>query len=72
MIRRPHEPSPGAQWKRRDGRPYDNVAVQMITLKWLTAVDMLTVDESQGFGALLTDLAQTLGVPEAAAPPIEG
>jgi len=44
----------------------------MITLKWLTAVDMLTVDESQGFGALLTDLAQTLGVPEAAAPPIEG
>jgi ketosteroid isomerase-like protein len=59
-------------WKRPDGRPYENVALQMVTLKWFKAVDILTIDDSQGFGALLTELAQNFGVAEAAAPPLDG
>lgn len=59
-------------WKRPDGRTYENVALQMITLKWFKAVDILTVDDSQGFSVLLSDLAQSFGVAEAAAAAIEG
>ncbi|MGO9146618.1 MAG: nuclear transport factor 2 family protein [Desulfomonilia bacterium] len=59
-------------WKRPDGRLYENVALQMVTLKWFNAVDILTIDDSQAFGVLLTELAQSFGVSEAAAAPIEG
>lgn len=59
-------------WKRPDGRVYENVALQMVTLRWFKAVDILTVDDSQGFGALLAELAQNFGVAEAVAAPIEG
>ncbi len=51
---------------------YENVALQMTTLKWFKAVDILTVDDSQAFGSLLNDLAQNFGVREAAAASIEG
>jgi len=59
-------------WKRPDGRLYENVALQMVTLKWFKAVDILTIDDSQAFGVLLTELAQSFGISEAAAAPIEG
>jgi ketosteroid isomerase-like protein len=59
-------------WQRPDGRLYENIALQRITLKWFKAVDILTVDDSQGFSALLTELGQKFGVAEAVAPPIEG
>jgi hypothetical protein len=59
-------------WKKPDGRTYENVALQMITLKWFKAVDILTIDDSQAFGSLLNDLAQNFGVTEASAAPIEG
>jgi len=59
-------------WKRPDGRVYENVALQMVTLRWFKAVDILTVDDSQGFSALLTELADKFGVAEAVAAPIEG
>lgn len=59
-------------WRRPDGRRYENIALQMITLKWFKAVDILTVDDSQAFGALLTELVQSFGIAEAAAAPIEG
>lgn len=59
-------------WKRPDGRMYENVALQMMTLKWFKAVDILTLDDSQAFTTLLQDMAQTFGIAEAAAPPIEG
>lgn len=59
-------------WKRPDGRMYENVALQMITLKWFKALDILTIDDSQAFGSLLNDLAQNFGVAEAGAAPIEG
>ncbi|PYT08755.1 MAG: hypothetical protein DMF60_03915 [Acidobacteria bacterium] len=58
--------------ERPDGARIKNVALQMITLKWFKAVDILTVDDSQGFGALLAELAQNFGVAEAAASLIEG
>ncbi|GAB6275515.1 MAG: hypothetical protein SAMD01599839_00550 [Rectinema sp.] len=59
-------------WKRPDGFSYTNVALQMITLQWFRAVEILTVDDSQAFGALLRELTQTFGVAEAIAAPIEG
>lgn len=59
-------------WKRPDGRQYENVALQMITLNWFKAVDILTIDDSQAVAALLQELAQTFGVDEAVAAPIEG
>lgn len=59
-------------WKRPDGHSYENVALQMMTLKWFKAVNILTVDDSQAFGELLTELAHKFGVAEAAAAPIEG
>lgn len=59
-------------WKRPDGRVYENIALQMVTLRWFKAVDILTVDDSQAFGGLLAELAQKFGVAEASADPIEG
>jgi ketosteroid isomerase-like protein len=59
-------------WKRPDGRMYENVALQMVTLRWFKAVDVLTMDDSQAFSALLTELSQSFGIAEAVAPPIEG
>lgn len=59
-------------WQRPDGKAYKNVALQMMTLKWGKAVDIVTIDDTHGFGALLDDLAQQFGVKEAAAVPIEG
>ena len=59
-------------WNKPNGHRYENVALQMITLRWFKAVDVLTVDDSQAFGALLNELAQNNGVVEAAATPIEG
>ena len=58
-------------WKKPDGALYENVALQMITLKWFKAVDVLTVDDSQAVAALLQELAQKHGVVEARAAPIE-
>jgi ketosteroid isomerase-like protein len=59
-------------WKKPDGHTYENVALQMITLQWFKAVDILTIDDSQAFGSLLNDLAQKFGIIEASAAPIEG
>jgi ketosteroid isomerase-like protein len=59
-------------WKMPDGTPYENVALQFITLRWFKAVDVLTVDDSQRVAALLDTLAGRFGVAEAAAAPIEG
>jgi ketosteroid isomerase-like protein len=59
-------------WKRPDGKVYKNVALQMMTLKWGKAVDIITIDDTHGFGALLDDVAQQFGEAEASAAPIEG
>lgn len=59
-------------WQRPDGQEYKNVALQMVTLKWGKAVDIITIDDADGFGALLKDVAQKFGVAEALAAPIEG
>lgn len=59
-------------WQRPDGKTYRNVALQMITLKWGKAVDIITIDDTHGFGALLDEVAHKFGVTEAAAAPIEG
>lgn len=59
-------------WKKPDGQLYENVALQMIQLKWFKAVDVLTVDDSQAASALLQELAQKHGVAEAGAAPIVG
>lgn len=60
------------EWAAPDGSRYRNVAIQMVTLRWFRAVDILTVDDSQGFSALLDRLAKDYGTLEAAAAPIEG
>ena len=59
-------------WNRPDGRSYENIALQMTTLRWFKAIKILTVDDSQAFAALLDELAQKHGVAEASAAPIEG
>ena len=59
-------------WQRPDGQMYKNVALQMTTLKWGKAVDIITMDDTDGFSALLNDVALKFGVTEAAALPIEG
>ncbi len=59
-------------WLRPDGEVYKNVALQMITLRWFKAVDIITIDDTSGFGALLNDLVNKFGVEEAGAKPIEG
>ncbi len=59
-------------WQRPDGKLYKNIALQMMTLKWGKAVDIITIDDTERFGALLSDVAQQFGVAEAAAAPIEG
>jgi ketosteroid isomerase-like protein len=59
-------------WPNPEGIPYTNVALQMITLRWFKAVEVLTVDDSQAFASLLKSLAEQHGVPEAIASPIEG
>ncbi len=59
-------------WKRPDGGVYENVALQMVKLEWGKAVEILTVDDSKAFAALLDDVARNFGVEEAAAAPIEG
>lgn len=58
-------------WKRPDGKVYKNIALQMMTLKWGKAVEIITIDDTLEFGALLDDVANTFGVAEAIAPPIE-
>jgi ketosteroid isomerase-like protein len=60
------------EWTMPDGRAYRNLAVQMTTLKWGKAVDVLTVDDSQRVAELLRELAEKFGVSEAVAAPIEG
>jgi len=59
-------------WKRPDGQVYRNVALQMATLKWGKAVDIITIDDTNEFGALLDEVTQKFGVAEASAAPIEG
>ena len=59
-------------WTRPDGVTYKNVALQMVTLKWGKAIDIITIDDTVGFGALLNDVAHQFGITEAAAKPIEG
>ncbi|HOY69651.1 MAG TPA: hypothetical protein PL131_01770 [Methylotenera sp.] len=59
-------------WQRPDGEIYKNIALQMMTLKWGKAVDIITIDDTHGFGALLEDVAHKFGVAEAIAAPIEG
>jgi hypothetical protein len=59
-------------WLRPDGEVYKNVALQMITLRWFKAVDIITIDDTSGFGALLNDLVNKFGVEEAGEKPIEG
>lgn len=58
------------EWSAPDGGVYQNVAVQLVTLRWFQAVDILTVDDSQAFGTLLDRVARDYRTPEAA--PIEG
>jgi ketosteroid isomerase-like protein len=55
-----------------DGSAYRNVALQMTTLKWFRAVDVLTVDDSQRLAEVLQELAGRFGIAEAVAAPIEG
>ena len=57
-------------WQKPDGSSYQNVALQMITLKWFKAVDVLTVDDSQAVAQLLQERAAKNGVGEAVAEPI--
>ena len=59
-------------WQRPDGEVYKNIALQMVTLKWGKAVDIITIDDTHGFGALLEDVSHQFGVSEATASPIEG
>lgn len=59
-------------WTRPDGARYENLAMQLITLRWFKAVDVLTIDDSQAVSALLRELAERHGVAEAVAAPIEG
>jgi len=59
-------------WKAPDGTVYENVALQMIELRWFKAVNILTVDDTRGFSDLLEKVATVYGVAEAAAAPIEG
>lgn len=59
-------------WQRPDGLVYKNVALQMITLKWGKAIDIITIDDAENFGTLLDDVAQKFGSIEAKAAQIEG
>ncbi len=59
-------------WQRPAGAIYTNVALQMISLRWFKAVDILTVDDSEGLANLLRERAEHHGVSEALAAPIEG
>lgn len=59
-------------WNRPDGLIYENVALQMIALKWGKAVDIITIDDTKAFGDLLNEIAEKFGALEAAASPIEG
>lgn len=58
-------------WPDPDGAPYTNVALQMIRLRWFKAVEILTVDDSQGLAELLRRRAERAGLSEALAPPLE-
>jgi len=59
-------------WQRPDGQVYKNLALQMVTLKWGKAVDVITMDDTDGFGAMLDDVAKKFGIEEARMAPIEG
>ena len=59
-------------WKDKSGQTYANDALQMISLKWFKAVDILTIDNSQEFAKLLERVATEFGIREAIAEPIEG
>jgi hypothetical protein len=59
-------------WIRPDGGRYENLAMQLIELRWFKAVEVLTIDDSQAVSALLRELAERHGVAEAVAAPIEG
>ncbi|MGB2832619.1 MAG: nuclear transport factor 2 family protein [Methylotenera sp.] len=57
-------------WLRPDGQVYKNIALQMMTLKWGKAVDIITIDDTSAFGALLEVVTQKFAIAEASAQPI--
>ena len=52
-------------WLRPDGQVYKNIALQMMTLKLGKAVDIISIDDTSAFGALLEEVTQKFAITEA-------